>query len=246
MISNVTLNVRQKGTRTFGSGKKGQALGILAVLVPFVTVGFIGESLGTDTSFTSGLVINLAYLLAIVIATVVLRSQGSGWRELGLARPASWPKTIGLAIGALLALIATTVAFQVILMNIPGLELPPSDQSDYNPMVGNLPLFLAMTLGAWTVVAFGEEMVFRGFFINSLAGVFQGFKARWAFAVAGSALLFGVAHFDWGPVGMIDMALMALVLGVIYLRTGRNLWVTIIAHSLANTIKFALIFAGVA
>jgi hypothetical protein len=108
-------------------------IGVLAVLVPSSIVGLIGDALGTDTSLASGLVITLAYLLAIVIATAVLRAQGSGWRELGLARPKSWPKTILIALGAMLAVIGAMLAFQIVLMNIPGLALQPSDQSDYNP-----------------------------------------------------------------------------------------------------------------
>jgi len=219
-------------------------IGILAVFVPFVSVALIGGSLGTDTSFASALVINLAYLLAIVIATAVLKSQGSGWRELGLARPKSWPKTIVMALGALLAVIAAFIVFQIILMNIPGLALQPSDQSDYNPLTGNLPMFLVMVTAAWTSVAFGEEMLFRAFLTVSLAGALGDLKARWALALAGSSLLFGLAHSDWGPAGMIETAIMGFVLGFIYLRSGRNLWITIIAHALLNTLKFSLVYAG--
>jgi membrane protease YdiL (CAAX protease family) len=219
--------------------------GILAVFVPFTTVALIGGSLGTDTSFASGLVITLAYLLGVLIATVVLKSQGSGWPELGLARPKSWRKTIAIALGALLALAAVLIGFQLIRMNIPGLAVQPSDQSDYSPMTGNLPMFLVMVVAAWTTVVFGEEMLFRAFLTVSLAGALGNVKARWALALVGSSLLFGLAHYDWGPLGMIETATAGLIFGFIYLRSGRNLWAPIIAHALANTIKFTLIYAGV-
>lgn len=245
MNDNLTLSFSRRATRLFTADKRGHLIGILAVLVPFWGVGLIGGSLGTDTEFASGLVITLAYLLAIVIATAVLKSQGSGWREIGLARPKSWPKTILMALGALLAVIAATIVFQIILMNIPGLALQPSDQSDYNPLTGNLPLFLALVVAAWTSVAFGEEMLFRAFLTTSLAGALGNVKARWALALAGSSLLFGLAHYDWSLAGVIDTFIMGFVLGFIYLRSGRNLWITIIAHALANTLKFSLLYAGV-
>ncbi len=245
MNDNLTLSFSQRATRLFTSDKRGHLIAILTVFVPFVIVALIGGSLGTDTSFASGLVINLAYLLAIVIATAVLRSQGSGWRAIGLAWPESWPKTIVIALGAMLAMLAATIVFQIILMNIPGLALQPSDQSDYNPLAGNLPMFLILVTAAWTSVAFGEEMLFRAFLTVSLAGALSEFKARWALALAGSSLLFGLAHYDWGLAGMIDTFIMGFVLGFIYLRSGRNLWITIIAHALANTIKFSLLYAGV-
>ena len=245
MNNHSTYSISQGAARLLRPDKRGYLIGLLAVFVPFASVGLIGGSLGTDTSFASGLVINLAYLLAIIIATVVLRAQGSGWRELGLNRPGSWPKTIAKALGAVLAMIAAIILFQMILANIPGLALQPSDQSDYNPLTGTLSLFLILVAAAWTSVAFGEEMVFRAFLTVSLAGALGEFKGRWAVAVAGSSLLFGLAHYDWGVAGMIETAIMGLLFGLIYLRSGRNLWITIIAHALLNTLKFSLVYAGV-
>lgn len=244
MNTSPSFSIERSKPRLFNSTWRGHLAGLLAVLVPFGIVALVGDSLGTDTSLASGLVINLAYLLAIGIATIVLKSQGRGWRDIGLARPGSWPKTIGLSLGTVLVLLAATIAFQIILMNIPGLALQPSDQSDYNPLTGNLPLFLAMVGAAWTLVAFGEEMVFRAFLTVSLGGLFQNLKARWWLAVAGSSLLFGLAHYDWGPAGVLDTMIMGLILGTVYLRSGRNLWIPIIAHGLVNTLKFWLIYAG--
>jgi membrane protease YdiL (CAAX protease family) len=87
-------------------------------------------------------------------------------------------------------------------------------------------------------------MLFRAFLTTSLAGAMGDFKAKWPLALVGSSLLFGLAHSDWGPAGIIDTFVIGLVLGAIYLRSGRNLWITIIAHGLANTLKFSLIYAG--
>ena len=244
MIDNLTVSINQSFPRLFNSNKTGYLIGLFAVCVPFLIVAEIGASLGTDTSFASGLVINLAYVLAIVLATVVLKVQGLGWRDLGLSRPESWPKTIVMALGTLLVFVAAWLGLQVILMNIPGLGLGPSDQSDYNPLTGNMPLFLIMIAATWTVVAFGEEMLFRAFLINSLAGVFGSQKARWALALVGSSLLFGLAHYDWGLTGIIEIFIAGLIFGVVYLRTGRNLWVPIIAHGLLDTLKFSLIYFG--
>lgn len=245
MNDNSALSISQSARRLFNSDRSGQLIGVLAVFVPFVIVAEIAGALGTDTSFATALVITLAYVLAIVIATAVLKSQGKGWRDLGLARPKSWPKTVFMALGAMLAVIAALIVFQIILMNIPGLALQPSDQSDYNPLTGNLPMFLALVAAAWTSVAFGEEMLFRAFLTVSFAGALGDVKGRWALALAGSSLFFGLAHYDWGPAGIIEMTITGLILGSIYLRSGRNLWITIIAHGILNTLKFSLVYAGV-
>jgi membrane protease YdiL (CAAX protease family) len=244
MNDQLTLSTNQGFLRLFSANKRGYLIGLLAVCVPFLIVAEIGAALGTDLSAASAVVIYLGYLLAIGIATVVLKAQGHSWRALGLARPESWPKTIALALGLFLALVVALLAIKSIWINIPGLALPPSDQSDYNPLTGNLPLFLTMVVASFTVIAFGEEMVFRAFLINSLAGVFGNLKARWALALVGSSLLFALAHYDWGLTGVIEMFLAALIIGAVYLRSGRNLWVVIIAHGLIDTLKFSLIYAG--
>jgi len=202
MHDNLTLISGQNNSRQFNLNMKSYLVGIFAVLAPLGIVGLIGDSLGSDTSFASGLVINLAYVLAIASTSIVLKLQGRGWRELGLARPASWPITIITALGTLLAMVAALLIFQTILMNLPGQALQHSDQSDYNPLSGNLPLLLIMVAGAWTVVAFGEEVLFRAFLIPSLGGLFGNLKNRWALALAGSSVLFGLAYYDWGIAGI--------------------------------------------
>jgi membrane protease YdiL (CAAX protease family) len=101
-----------------------------------------------------------------------------------------------------------------------------------------------MLVLSWTTIAFGEEMLFRAFLIDRLAGLFQPTKARWALALTGSSLAFGLIHFDWGSVGVFETTIMGLIFGFAYLRTGRNLWVTIMAHGLLNTLKFILVFSG--
>jgi len=99
---------------------------------------------------------------------------------------------------------------------------------------------------AWTAVAFGEEMMYRAFLINQLGELFQGNKLRKVLALLLSAVFFGLVHFYQGPIGMIITGLTGLIFGVIYMWSGRNLWVTIIAHGLVNTLSFVLVFFGAA
>jgi membrane protease YdiL (CAAX protease family) len=245
MIKETALSVRDRVSDGRGTQRLGGVLDILVVFVPFLLVAGIGEWLGSATNL-GPIVINLAYVLGIVIASVVLQSRGTGWGQIGLARPDSWRRTVLLGVGVTVGTILAGVALQGIMLNLPGLEIQPSDQSQYNPLLGNLPLLLIMLVLSWTTIAFGEEMLFRAFLTNNLAGLFQHAKARWTFALIGSSVAFGLVHYDYGFAGMVETALAGLIWGFAYLRTGRNLWVTIIAHGLMNTLKFVLVFSGVA
>ena len=45
-------------------------------------------------------------------------------------------------------------------------------------------------------------------------------------SVVVSSLAFGFAHYQGGPVGILGTAAFGLLFAWIYLRSGRNLWVT--------------------
>lgn len=134
MISKTTLSVSEP----LNGGKLGGLLDIVAVLLPLLVIGAIGTWLGAGTLASAGL-ITLGYVLSITVASVVLKLRGVGWREIGLARPQSWPRTALLGVGAWLVSIVVTIAVQVIALNLPGLAAEPADVSRFNPLAGNLP-----------------------------------------------------------------------------------------------------------
>ena len=244
MNDNIALGIDEHTDYQYNMNRAGFLRDILIVLTPWLILGALGEWLGDNTT-VGAVFITLGYVLGVVLATIVLKRRGSGWYEVGLARPDSWRKTILLGLGAFVVTTFAYVAIQVIMQNLPGLEIAPAEKSNYNPIYGNLPLLIFYIVAAWTTIGFGEEMLFRGFLLNSLAGFFRHTTARWALALIGSSLIFGIAHFSWGFAGIVETTIMGLVLGFIYLRTGHNLWVTIIAHGLMNTVAFVLVYSGV-
>ena len=74
---------------------------ILIVATPIIVLGVIGNVIGLDT-LVGGAVINLGYVLAIIFGGLILHRQGSGWRKIGLGKPASWFRTILPGVAALL------------------------------------------------------------------------------------------------------------------------------------------------
>lgn len=210
---------------------------------PIAVLGVAGNLIGLNT-LIGGVVVNLGYVLAILVGGFILRRQGSGWRELGLAKPASWLKTALLGCAAWIGAVVVFVAMQWIAFGILtrlGMAAPEIDQSRFNPLEGNLPLFILMIIIAWTTVAFGEELFYRAFLLTRLI-------KYTAIGQGGSILIggviFGAVHFAEGPVGILSNGAFGVLFGWIYLRSKRNLWITIIGHGLINTMRFVLLYAG--
>ena len=213
---------------------------VVVVFIPFLALGVVGNAAGIDSALGL-LAVILGPVLSVGVAWQVLRWQGSGWREIGLAKPKSWPRTALLALAALFGAVVIITLVQIVGENLPGAE--PIDQSRFDSLVGSVPFLITSLLGAWTTIAFGEEMLFRAFFISRVAAVLENQRFGSTFAVAAGAVVFGVTHFLEGPVGIVSNGSFGLLFGVIYIRT-RNLWITIIAHGILNTVRFILVFAG--
>lgn len=118
------------------------------------------------------------------------------------------------------------------------------DLSIFAGIRGNVRL-LTLDLGlVWTLAAFGEEFVFRGYLLNRIAQLWDGPRAALSMGVVLSSALWSISHFYQGIAGVILVTLHGFVFGVLYLLVRRNLWFTIFAHGVYDTTALLLIFFG--
>ena len=102
-------------------------------------------------------------------------------------------------------------------------------------------LFIALS---WTLAAFGEETAWRGYLMNRVADVGGRTPRAWVSSLVIASTAFGLAHGYQGLTGWVEEGFAGLALGLMYLRTGRNLCVPIIAHGVCDAIDMVLIFVG--
>jgi CAAX protease family protein len=164
------------------------------------------------------------------------------WRGVGLKLYRNWKTSIvlGVAAGVLLELIELFIT-QPILVKWLGKQ---PDLEVFRALHGSLKWTLLAVAGAWTLAAFGEEMVYRGYLMNRVADLFNRTRRAWLISLIAVHVAFGLAHAYQGLTGILDEGLMGLLLGIIYLRTNRNLAVPIIAHGVSDTIDVLLMFLG--
>jgi len=120
----------------------------------------------------------------------------------------------------------------------------PPDSSQFDHLRDNPPKRMSLLALSWTLAAFGEEICFRGFLMPRVASVLGDGRAAWLASLLLCSTLFGWGHTEQGVSGWVQEGLSGLLLGVLYLVTGRNLWVPIVAHGVSNTVAFVLIYSG--
>jgi uncharacterized protein len=180
------------------------------------------------------------YLL--VLGWISLRLRGVSWSSVGFSRPPNWWSVIawGLAAGVAMEWLEL-FATQPLLMH---LLHSPLDLSVLSGLRGSAISLAVAVLLTWTLAAFGEELVWRGYILNRIADVISLPRLRWPIAVAVSSAVFGLAHFDQGWTGILENAIDGALLAGLYFAGGRNLWLPIIAHGVTDSIDSLLIFSG--
>ena len=178
----------------------------------------------------------------LLLGWISLRVRGLRWRDVGLTRNRSWPHTLAVGVGAGVLMEAFELfVTQPLLARLTGKQ---PDFSDFQAIHGNVKLLSLGIALAWTLAAFGEEMVWRGYLMNRVAGLGKHTRMAWFVSLTVVNMLFGYAHSNQGITGIIDEGLMGVILGLFYLGTNRNLSVPIIAHGVADTVDVVWLFIG--
>lgn len=180
-------------------------------------------------------------LTAVLITGAWLWREGWDFAALGLSPPASWTNTIliGLFLGLAIQLLST-------IFLEPWLETITGHAQDLSQLdaVKNNPLTLAATLlASWVIAGFLEEVIFRGFLITTLRDLLGGGALAAGFGLIISTVLFGLAHGYQEISGVIATGFVGLLLGLIFLAAGLNLWLVIFTHGFIDTAGVLLLAA---
>ena len=181
--------------------------------------------------------------ILFVLFWISLRLRDGGWRVAGLKRPKSWLKIMTMAVVAALVL---QVGSQLVVQPLAShlwhrpeqvsslLKVPAHD---WNLALRNLAL-------VWIFAGFGEEVSYRGYLLTRAADLGNRSKIAYVAAMLYVAVLFGFGHFYKGPAGVMDSTYSGLVLGCVFLLSGRDLWASILAHGISDTFAVVVVFMG--
>jgi uncharacterized protein len=175
-----------------------------------------------------------------LLGFISLRLRGLRWRDVGFTRPRSWVIAIGIGVLAGICMEAIELFLtQPLIARLTG-KMP--DLSDFADTAGNWKMLFFWLALIWLLGALGEEIVYRGYLMDRVAGLFRNTRAAWIISLLVVSVAFGGAHIDQGITGMIENVWNGLLLGALYLASGRNLSVPTIAHGVTDTIDLLLMY----
>jgi len=196
--------------------------------------------------FLKNVYLFLGMVLSLLLAWAMIRLQNKTWQDVGLRKPEHFGRLL------LITLIATAILLplsHVIIDAVKNLTGTVPNLEAFAVLRGNIAALAGGLVIAWIFGAFIEELLFRGFLLNTLykvlakEGSLQWFT--WSVAIFITSVFVGIGHSYQGIVGMVGTGFIAVGFSIIYLLNRRNLWSCILAHGLYDTVAFIQVYAEV-
>src|SRR5512132_1273764 len=206
---------------------------IVLLAVTFLLDAALGVFVQVPIDLEKGFALDAAVKVLLVgVGCGLVLLRGERLADIGLKRPESWTRTLLIGIGlAALVFIAMYVSEKA------GFR---RDLSKFKDVQGNLEVTIYGVLYAFIGAGFYEEFTFRGFLMQGLAMLFGGSRGAWIGACVLQGALFGLAHTYQNPLGIAITGTLGILMGVLVLASGRNLWAVIIGHGLFDASRFVL------
>jgi membrane protease YdiL (CAAX protease family) len=209
---------------------------IVALVV--VTLGLdavLGTLVHEPISWKTGFVLDvIGKILLVGVGCGLILLRGERLADIGLKRTESWTRTLIIGVG-----LAAIVFVAIYLSEKAGFR---RDLSKFKDMQGNLEVTVYGVLYAFIGAGFYEEFTFRGFLMQGLAMLFGGNRSAWIGACIVQGALFGAAHAYQNPLGIAITGTLGILMGLLVLASGRNLWPVIIGHGLFDASRFVLFY----
>jgi CAAX protease family protein len=208
---------------------------IVLVAVTFLLDAVLGAFVSAPINWEKGFVLDaIGKMLLVGVGCGLVLLRGERLADIGLKRPASWMRTFMVGIG-----LAAIVFIAMYISEKAGFR---RDLSKFKEVQGNPELAVLGVLYALIGAGFYEEFTFRGFLMQGLAMIFGGSRGAWIAACVLQGAVFGLAHAYQNPLGIAITGTLGILMGLLVLASGRNLWPVIIGHGLFDASRFVLFY----
>ncbi len=149
--------------------------------------------------------------------------------------------SIGVVIGFVYALFVFYL-FGPLIVRVSG--LPPANLNDFLFLRNNWQQYFLVLAVAWVLVIPYEEIIFRGFILNTLRKIVSREKGNFWIAGFIASILFALYHWQEGYSAMIGIFIFSLFANWLLKKVNGNLWYIIFFHAGYDTVMLWLIVKG--
>ena len=194
--------------------------------------------------------IRISYIENIIISILIIIAnyieyKGKPFSALGFQREKFTFKNI-FVLAPLVALGLFSLYVFALVPGITKLTGAPIDYSSFDQLRGNLPACLIALLLVWSATAFGEEIIFRGYFMRQFVKFFGESKASIVLNIFLFSCFFGFMHSQQGITGQLVTGIVGALLALIFYLRKYDLWFIVTVHGFFDTIALIFIYFGLA
>ena len=222
--------------------KKMNKITLRQTLIPLITIAII--------CFLWFGPIRISYIENIIISILIIIAnyieyKGKPFSALGFQREKFTLKNI-LVLAPLVALGLFVFYVFALVPGITKLTGVPIDYSSFDELKGNLPACLIALLLVWATAGFGEEIIFRGYFMRQFVKFFGESKVSIVLNIVLLACFFGFMHSYQGITGQLVAGFVGALLALIFYLRKYDLWFIVAVHGFFDTIALICIYFGLA
>lgn len=182
-----------------------------------------------------------AAILVIIASAVEYRKQL--FTALGFQRKRFRALDL-LVIAPLVALGLFLFYVFILLPSVTAITDAPIDLSAFDEVKGDLAAIITLILFVWVSAAFGEEILFRGFFMRQFKKFFGSSTISIILNIVLIGILFGWVHSYQGITGQIVAGITGMLLAIIFHLRKDDLWFNVAVHGFFDTIAVLVLYNG--
>ena len=181
---------------------------------------------------------NFVYFFGLGVTFLILRGSNYDWARFGISQKITG-KTV---VKSLLVSLALFIVFTIFIDPMLQTWLGDYDLSSVDDIRGNLVGYIVLMIIMWVFAAFGEEFLFRGYYMKALAELLGNSNKAWLLSALITSLYFGVSHAYQGLIGVMSVFLWSFAISLIFNKNRNNLLLLVLIHGFYDSLGITLIF----
>ena len=181
---------------------------------------------------------NFVFFFGLGVTFLILRGSKFDWERFGIGRKITGKTVLKSLIIALVLFIVFSLFIDPLLQT----WLGEYDLSSIDDIRGNLVGYIVLMIVMWVFAAFGEEILFRGYYMKALAELLGNNNTAWLFSAFITSIYFGISHAYQGLLGVVSVFLWSFAISLIFNKNRNNLLLLVLIHGIYDSIGITLIF----